>query len=374
MPSAGRATGGSPRKGRAAGAAAAAGRLYDNLALASRLKRRERTSVARLGRRDTLLDLVQALHGTLEPEQIAGAIAERVSVWIPLTCWSIVVADAQEPLSVLAAAGAALDVEPALSAVAHWVTRHGRVFLSGDLRADVRVHVDQAVAVVALPLRGRDQIIGVLVGIDRVVSKRAPALGKALSQALDVLLGPAGLALDTALLLKRTEALSVTDDLTRLYNARYMNIALKREVRLATRNGRPLSLVFVDLDGFKSINDSHGHLAGSRALVEAGAVIRGSGRETDVIARYGGDEFALILPDTGAVGALAVAERICERISRYAFLAGDGLDIRLTASVGVATLPDVAAAADELVHAADAAMYLVKDRGKNGIQAAAPGR
>ena len=373
MPSVRRATGGSPRRGRSAGAAAAAGRLYEGLTLASRLTRGERASVARLGRRDTLLDLVRALHATLDPEQIASAIAERASVWIPLTCWYVVVADAQDPLSVLAGTGAALDVEPALSAVAHWVTRHGRAFLSGDLRSDARVSVDQAAAVVALPLQGRGQIIAVLVGIDRTVSKRAPALGKALSQALDALLGLAGLALDTALLLKRTEALSVTDDLTRLYNARYMNIALKREVRLATRNSRPLSLVFVDLDGFKSINDSHGHLAGSRALVEAGSVIRGSGRETDVIARYGGDEFALILPDTGAVGALAVAERIRDRIFRYLFLAGDGLDIHLTASVGVATLPDVALVADELVYAADAAMYVVKDRGKNGIQAAAPG-
>lgn len=374
MPSASRATGGSPRRGRTAGAAAAAGTLYGGLTLASQLKRRERTSVARLGRRDTLLDLVNALHATLESEQIAAAITERLSAWIPLACWSVVVADAQEPLSVLAVTGAALGVEPVLSAVAHWVTRNERAFLSGDLRADVRVPVDQAVAVLALPLRGRDQIIGVLVGIDRAVSKTAPALGKAWSQALDALLGPAGLALDTAMLLKRTEALSVTDDLTRLYNARYMNIALKREVRLATRNSRPLSLVFVDLDGFKSINDSHGHLSGSRALVEAGAVIRGSGRETDVIARYGGDEFALILPDTGAVGALAVAERIRDRISRYPFLAADGLDIHLTASVGIATLPEVATAADDLVQAADAAMYQVKDRGKNGIQAAAPGR
>lgn len=374
MPSVGRATGGSPRRGRSAGAASAAkGRLYEGLALASRLKRGERASVARLGRRDTLFDLVCALHATLDPKLIACAIAERALVWVPLSCWSVVVADGPEPLSVLAGTGATLDVEPALTAVAHRVKRDESAFLSGDLRADARVQVGQAAAVMAFPLWGRDQIIAVLVGIDPAVSKRAPALAMDFSKALDALLRPAGLALDTALLLKRTEALSVTDDLTRLYNARYMNIALKREVRLATRNSRPLSLVFVDLDGFKSINDTHGHLAGSRALVEAGAVIRGSGRETDVSARYGGDEFALILPDTGAVGALAVAERIRERIDTHRFLAGDGLDIHLTASVGVATLPEAATEADGLVQAADVAMYQVKDRGKNGIQVAAPG-
>ena len=97
-----------------------------------------------------------------------------------------------------------------------------------------------------------------------------------------------------------------------------------------------------------------------------------SARETDVAARFGGDEFALVLPDTGGPGALAVGERVRERIAAHRFLAGDGLDIHLTVSVGVATLPDVAASPDELVQAADAAMYRVKDRGKNGIEAAPP--
>jgi two-component system, cell cycle response regulator len=171
--------------------------------------------------------------------------------------------------------------------------------------------------------------------------------------------------------LRRAEALSVTDDLTRLYNTRYLNSVLRRETKRASRSGRPLSLLFLDLDGFKGVNDKHGHLCGSRALIEAAAVIRGSARETDVVARFGGDEFALILPDTGGEGAFAVGELIRERIAAHEFLASDGLNIHLTASVGVATLPDVAASADELVHAADKAMYQVKESGKNGIQIAA---
>jgi diguanylate cyclase (GGDEF)-like protein len=190
-------------------------------------------------------------------------------------------------------------------------------------------------------------------------------------RAVRLLLEPAATALDNALLLKRAEALSVTDDLTKLYNSRYLNMVLRRETKRASRSGRPLSLLFIDLDGFKGVNDAHGHLAGSRALVEAAAVIRLSARETDVVARFGGDEFSVVLPDTGGDGAFAVGERIRERIAEHRFLAGDGLDIHLTASVGVATLPDVAASADELVQAADKAMYQVKDSGKNSIQAAA---
>jgi len=181
-------------------------------------------------------------------------------------------------------------------------------------------------------------------------------------------LEPAALALDNALTVQRAEALSVIDDLTRLYNSRYLNQVLRREAKRAGRSGRPLSLLFIDLDGFKSINDTYGHVFGSRALIEAGRLIRESARETDVVARFGGDEFALILPDTGAPGAQAVAERVRDRVATHSFLAQEGLNVHLTASVGIATLPDSAMSAEELVQAADAAMYQVKDRGKNGIQ------
>ena len=171
----------------------------------------------------------------------------------------------------------------------------------------------------------------------------------------------------------RAEALSVTDDLTQLFNSRYLHEVLRKETKRAVRSGRPLSLLFVDLDGFKGINDVHGHQLGSRALVEAAGVIRSSARETDIVARFGGDEFALILPDTDPEGARAVARRIRERVGRYKFLAERAPGSRLTASIGVATLPDAADTAEGLLQAADAAMYQVKEKGKNGINIAGPG-
>ena len=340
------------------------------LDLATKLRVFQRALRSRVERRDALLDIVRAVNTTLEPQRIADLIVERAATWVPAPCWAVVSADLSGQLSVLADRGLMPDMGPAVYMVAGWVMQRGEEFVAADLRTDTRLKDPTVGSVVSFPLSCRGRRVGALIGLDRVASSREPRLAPANLRAVRVLLEPAAVALDNALLLRRAEALSVTDDLTHLYNSRYLNTVLRRETKRASRSGRPLSLLFIDLDGFKSVNDTHGHLYGSRALVEAAAVIRGSARETDVVARFGGDEFALVLPDTGGEGAFAVGERIRERIAAHKFLAGDGLDLHLTASVGVATLPDVAASADELVQAADKAMYHVKDTGKNGIHTA----
>ena len=341
------------------------------LDLATKLRVFQRALRSRVERREALVDMLRAVNATLEPPKIADIIVDRAATWVPAPCWAVVSSDLSGQLSVLAERGLMPDMGPAVYAVAGWVMQRGEEFVAADLSADARLRHASVGSVVAFPLSCRGRRIGALVGLDRLPSTREPRLVPTILRAVRVLLEPASVALDNALLLKRAEALSVTDDLTQLYNSRYLNLVLRRETKRASRSGRPLSLLFIDLDGFKSVNDNHGHLCGSRALVEAAAVIRGSARETDVVARFGGDEFALVLPDTGGEGAFAVGERIRERIAAHKFLAGDGFDIHLTASVGVATLPDVAASADELLQAADKAMYQVKDAGKNGIQAAA---
>jgi diguanylate cyclase (GGDEF)-like protein len=340
------------------------------LDLATKLRVFQRALRSRVERRDALLDIVRAVNTTLEPPKIAETLVERAATWVPAPCWAVVSSDLSGQLSVLADRGLTPDMGPAVYAIATWVMARGADFVTADLRQDPRVQDPFVGAVMAFPLSCRGRRVGAVVGLDRQASAREPRLAPSMLRQVRVLLEPASVALDNALILKRAEALSVTDDLTHLYNSRYLNLVLRRETKRASRNGRPLSLLFIDLDGFKAINDTHGHLFGSRALVEAAAVIRGSARETDVVARFGGDEFALVLPDTGGDGAFAVGERIRDKVAAHKFLAGDGLDIHLTVSVGVATLPDVAASADELMQAADKAMYRVKDAGKNGIQAA----
>lgn len=316
--------------------------------------------------------MVRAVNITLEPAEIAGLIVQRAATWVPASGWAVVGADLSGRLLILGARGLPPGTEPAVNQIAVWVMQKGEAFVTADLRADPRVPEQVTATVVAFPLSCRGRSVGALVGLDPLPSTRAPHLGPRLQRAIMLLLEPAAVALDNSLHLRRAEALSVTDDLTGLYNSRYLNQVLRRETMRASRNGRPLSLLFIDLDGFKLVNDNHGHLSGSQALVEAAAVIRRGARETDVVARFGGDEFALVLPDTGWEGAYAVGERIRDRIAQHRFLAEKGLRVHLTVSVGVATLPDVAASAEELLQAADTAMYAVKGRGKNGIQSAAP--
>ncbi len=325
--------------------------------LGSRLKGCSRTLRAQLERRETLLDAVREANATLEPKKVAGWLTHRARSWIRSPCWVVVARDLKGDLAIIADEGLTPTLTPALWVAAQFAMRRGAEFLSGDLAKDSRGAQGVAGSAIAFPLICRNRTIGALVGLDPAPSATVPTLAPALTLAIRSILEAPAIALDNAISLQRSQAVSVTDDLTGLYNSRYLNLVLRRESKRASRSGRPLSLLFLDLDGFKQVNDTHGHLAGSKALVEVAAIIRGSARETDVAARFGGDEFSVILPDTGRDGAVSVAERIRDRINACQFLASDGLSIHLTASIGVATLPDVAASAEELLRAADVAIH-----------------
>ena len=150
---------------------------------------------------------------------------------------------------------------------------------------------------------------------------------------------PIASALLNSVRVAEAERLSLTDDLTRLRNARYLRQFLVNEIKRARRYRSNVAALFLDLDDFKQINDLHGHLAGSHALMELAAVILPSVRDTDCVVRYGGDEFVLILTETGTDEALQVAERIRAKIEAYRFTGGRHLNFALTASFGVAVFP-----------------------------------
>ena len=191
------------------------------------------------------------------------------------------------------------------------------------------------------------------------------------ARAVELVCGALATALANAIDYHNAERQTLIDDLTRLYNVRNLYRTLDIEIRRARRYASSVSVVFMDLDGFKLVNDEYGHRAGSVTLTEVAEVITSSVRDSDFVARFGGDEFVLMLPETGAKAALQMAERVRTHISSHRFSGGVGASIHLTASFGVASFPEHAAEAEKLIELADAAMYEAKQRNKDNVRLAA---
>jgi len=219
----------------------------------------------------------------------------------------------------------------------------------------------------AVPLRSGERVTAVLV----VAWTEPHTLDPAQVDRLHVIASQSSLALHNALLHEELERLSVTDRLTELYNHGYFQQRLEEELERASRFGRTLSLIMLDIDDFKQFNDRWGHPRGDTVLRAVSAVIRQNLREIDVAARYGGEEFIVVLPETDQTGALAVAERIRRSMAEHEFDTGEGVPVaHQTVSLGVATYPAHGATAPRLVEAVDAAMYEAKRRGKNQVAVA----
>lgn len=169
---------------------------------------------------------------------------------------------------------------------------------------------------------------------------------------------------------ERTERRARTDALTGLFNRRHFRGAIDHEVRRARRYRSPLALLLLDADHFKDVNDGHGHLLGDQVLARLGAVVRRSVRDADVACRFGGEEIAILLPETRRWGAHAVGERI-RRSVEDAFAGADvaGVRVAITVSGGIACLPQDAATSTALVERADRALFLAKDAGRNRVVA-----
>ncbi|MBA3767694.1 MAG: GGDEF domain-containing protein [Acidobacteria bacterium] len=221
----------------------------------------------------------------------------------------------------------------------------------------------------AVPLVCGDRVLGVLEAARE--GSGARLFTKADAALLGALALPIASALSNSVRISEAERLSLTDDLTKLHNARFLRQFLLSEIKRSRRYGSTVAAFFLDLDDFKAVNDRHGHLVGSHVLMEMAAVILSSIRDTDVVARYGGDEFVIILPESGIEQALLVAERVRDRIARHEFHGGRGLHLRLTASFGVASFPQHAQSPQQLIACADRAMYEAKAANKNCIRVAA---
>ena len=173
-----------------------------------------------------------------------------------------------------------------------------------------------------------------------------------------------GMALKNLGKFAAVEDLVYLDDLTHLFNSRYLKLVLDKEFKALATNDKPFALAFLDLDYFKSINDTHGHLIGSKLLVEVARVLKNCVRDNDIVCRWGGDEYVLLLRGTDSGGALKVAERIRRSIESHRFLAREGFSLSISTCIGIASYPEHAQDQETLVDLADRAMY----RGKKGTR------
>jgi diguanylate cyclase (GGDEF)-like protein len=243
---------------------------------------------------------------------------------------------------------------------------HGKPLLVADVGSAGRVAAEDRCPGIDggpglfVPLRLRDQSPGYLA----VFRRRGAAPFGAEDVRLLTLLGAwTAMALENLRLAQNVEKLAVTDDLTQVYNYRFLKSALRREIKRAGRYHQDLSLLMLDVDNLKNYNDRHGHLRGSFLLREMAGLFSAHVRSWDLVAKYGGDEFTVILPQTDLAGARTVAERLRSAVEEHAFpLAQKG---QITVSIGIAAFPIDGQTTSALIETADRALYLAKQRGRN---------
>jgi len=226
----------------------------------------------------------------------------------------------------------------------------------GDVAAKLLKLQQRREQIWMLPLHDGDVLKGGLIFCD-VVGDLASSIPMA---DLRYLCDQVALGFENACRYQDAQELMYTDDLTGLYNHRYMQVSLSHEIRRAQRYGLKFSLLFLDLDRFKEINDNYGHLAGSAALQEVGRLLADCVRDVDMLFRFGGDEFAAILVETDDTTARVVAERIRKVIESHAFLKDQGTPSYVTVTAGFSTFPTDATEKEQLLDLADQAMYIGK--------------
>jgi diguanylate cyclase (GGDEF)-like protein len=319
--------------------------------------------------------LARSLTSSFDLDTILRTILEQMERMVEAELWALLMLDeASKDLYYAIAAGQepealrGLRVKPG-EGVAGWVLEHGETLIVPEAVDDPRVARSGAVSeravrsVIALPLRGRKGMQGVI----EIFNPRAEMSDYTIAF-LHILTDHAAIAIENARDVARIQQLTINDDTTGLFNVRHLYDVLGRELKRSKKFKLPLSLAFLDLDRFKLINDAHGHLIGSELLAQTGRRLQELSRQQDLCFRYGGDEFVILMPETDARAALELAKTLNCALMETEFHMKEGLELSVSASVGLASYPEDGIAVHAIIGSADARMYEVKSNGRGQVR------
>jgi diguanylate cyclase (GGDEF)-like protein len=310
-------------------------------------------------------DVARALTASLELEEILGAIMDKMAQFFGPERWSMLMVDDKSgELYYAIAVGENTESLKGLrvplgEGVAGWVASTGNPLIVPDVALDphwsafANKHPDLKIKSIAcVPVRSGNRTLGVI----QLLNSKLDLLSEYSISFLRILCDYAAIAIQNARSMTLIQELTITDDVTGLFNARHLYTMLDEQVAL----GQVFSLMFVDLDRFKLVNDTHGHLIGSRLLAEIGGLLRRSLGPNNAAFRYGGDEFVALLPGMGKSAASGTTMALREDLRSARFLEGAGLSLSVSGSFGLATYPEDGNSVPTILRAADTMMYEAK--------------
>ena len=325
---------------------------------------------------DIFHGVAKALTSSLDLDSILQTIMEKMAEYFRPENWSLLMVDDEaNQLYFAIAVGTASESLKNVrlnvgEGIAGWVAKHGERLVVPDVMNDPRFakRIDELTrwetrSIICIPLRSKHRVLGVI----QLVNVAMDGFGDEELFFLQSLCDYAAIAIENARSVEKIQELTITDDCTGLYNARHLYKTLEAEVYRSSRFNYEFSVVFIDLDHFKQVNDTYGHLVGSKLLAEIGYLVKAQLRLIDYAFRYGGDEFVVLLPQTGKDAALVVARRLRDSLRTSLFCRDEGLNLNVRASMGMATYPHDAKTPHDIIRQADEMMYLVKNTTRDNI-------
>lgn len=338
--------------------------------------------------RDLLVfhNVARALTSSLDRDAILRAIMQQMEQFFEPETWSLLLVDEEKKELYYAVAvgqtesalpkSALKDLRvPIGHGIAGWVAEHGESLIVPEVSQDPRftdLNIDsqgkafRIHSAICMPLRSRLRTLGVI----QLFNCRLDSLSDYTISFLHVLCDYAAIAIENSRAVERIQELTITDDCTGLFNVRHLYRVAEAEIERGRRFHSRFSLIFIDLDHFKRVNDVYGHLIGSRLLEEVGKVLKAQVRGVDSIFRYGGDEFVILLPETDKLAAQETAMRLHSVLREHPFSLGNGTPLSIRASFGVATFPEDGDSVHEIIRSADTMMYLVKGLTRDNVAVA----